>query len=166
MFFFLNFINLKDKTQKTSELNQLQRENELVNQEKQKLEEEIFKKLQNKLTAEKAAQYSDKLRKEQTDKIREMERNLAKVDNEIAKARLEILQTQTLNENLDHDVNMLKAEIEDKNRIISKSEIEIKKRVLVIEQKQGIMDLFNKKIEQLIEKAGVCSCKNNKNCFF
>ena len=50
---------------------------------------------------------------------------------------------------------MLKAEIEDKNRIISKSEVEIKKRVLLIEQKQGIMDLFNKKIEQMIEKAGV-----------
>jgi hypothetical protein len=50
---------------------------------------------------------------------------------------------------------VLKAEIEDKNHIISKSEIEIKKRVLLIEQKQGIMDLYNKKIEQMIEKAGV-----------
>lgn len=149
------FDRLKDKTQKTSDLIQLQRENELVSQEKVKLEEEIFKKLQNKLTAEKAAQYSDKLRKEQTDKIREIERSLAKVDNEIAKARLDILQTQSLNENLDNDVKMLKNEIDDKNRIISKSEVEIKKRVLQIEQKQGIMDLYNKKIEQMVEKAGV-----------
>jgi hypothetical protein len=131
------------------------RENELVSQEKVKLEEEIFKKLHTKLTAEKAALYSDKLRKEQTDKIREIARNLAKVDNEIAKARLDILQTQRLNENLDRDVIVLKAEIEDKNHIISKSEIEIKKRVLLIEQKQSIMDLYNKKIEQMIEKAGV-----------
>jgi coiled-coil domain-containing protein 40 len=155
LFLTIKLFNLKDKTQKASELVTLQRENELVSQEKVKLEEEIFKKLQTKLTAEKAALYSDKLRKEQTDKIREIERNLAKVDNEIAKARLDILQTQTLNENLDRDVIMLKAEIEDKNRIISKSEIEIKKRVLLIEQKQGIMDLYNKKIEQMIEKAGV-----------
>ncbi len=155
LFLTIKSFNLKDKTQKASELVTLQRENELVSQEKVKLEEEIFKKLQTKLTAEKAALYSDKLRKEQTDKIREIERNLAKVDNEIAKARLDILQTQTLNENLDRDVIMLKAEIEDKNRIISKSEIEIKKRVLLIEQKQGVMDLYNKKIEQMIEKAGV-----------
>jgi hypothetical protein len=123
LFLTIKLFNLKDKTQKASELVTLQRENELVSQEKVKLEEEIFKKLQTKLTAEKAALYSDKLRKEQTDKIREIERNLAKVDNEIAKARLDILQTQTLNENLDRDVIMLKAEIEDKNRIISKSEI-------------------------------------------
>ena len=61
-----------------------------------KLEDEIFKKLQTKLTAEKAAQYSDKLRKEQTDKIREVERSLAKVDNDIAKARLDIFQRNPL----------------------------------------------------------------------
>ncbi len=62
-----------------------------------------------------------------------------------------------MNENLEHDVTMLKAEIDDKNRIINKSESEIKKRVLIIEQKQGVMDQYNKKIEQLIEKAGVSS---------
>lgn len=146
---------MKDKNQKQSELNQYQREIEAISQEKVKLEDEIFKKMQNKLTADKAAQYTDKLRKEQIDKIREIERSLAKIDNEIAKSRLDILQTETLNERLDNDVARLHNEIEDKNRIISRSEAEIKKRVLVIEQKQGLMDIYNKKVEQLIEKAGV-----------
>jgi hypothetical protein len=143
-------------------MNQLQRDVEIINQEKVKIEDEMFKILQKKLTAEKAAQYSEKLRKEQLEKIRELERNLAKIDNDVSKLKLEIVRTETSNENLDHDLQMLKSEMEDKNRIISRSEAEIKQRILLIEQKQGIMDLFNKKIEKLIEKAGVSSFQQMK----
>jgi hypothetical protein len=134
---------------------QQQREVENLNGEKVKIEDQIFNKLQSKLTAEKAAQYTDKLRKEQVEKLRELERNLAKIENEIAKARLEGVQTKSLNEALERDINMLKRELEDRNRIISKSESEIRQRVLLIEHKQGQIDLYNKKIEHLIEKAGV-----------
>lgn len=135
-------------------MNQQQREIEIQSQEKLKLEDEIFKKLQSKLTADKAAQYSDKLRKEQREKIRELERSLAKIENDIAKARLESVQTQSVNEAMGRDIKMFQKEIEDKNRIISKSEQEIRQRVLIIEHKQGQIDLYNKKIEYLIEKAG------------
>lgn len=151
----LNTINL-EKAQKSSFLVQQQREIENMNQEKLKLEDEIFKKLQDKLTADKAAQYTDKLRKDQKEKLRDIERSLAKIDNDIAKARLEGLQTKSLNEAYERDIKMLQIEIDDKNKIISKSETEIRQRVLIIEQKQGQIDLFNKKIENLIEKAGVC----------
>ena len=120
-----------------------------------KLEDEIFSKLQSKLTADKAAQYSDKLRKEQREKIRELERNLAKIENDIAKARLDSVQTQSINESMQRDIKMFQKELEDKNKIISKSEQEIRQRVLIIEHKQGQIDLYNKKIEYLIEKAGV-----------
>jgi chromosome segregation ATPase len=138
-----------------SVLAQHQREIESLSQERVKIEDEIFKKLQDKLTADKAAQYSDKLRKEQKEKLREIERNLAKIENEIAKAKLEGLQTTSLNEALERDISMLNKEIEDKNKIISKSESEINQRVLVIARKQDQIDLYNKKIEALIEKAGV-----------
>ena len=124
-----------------------------------KLEDEIFKKLQDKLTADKAAQYSDKLRKEQRERLRELERSLAKLENEIAKAKLEGIQTGALNERLERDIRMLNREIEDKNRIISKSEADIRQRNLSIEHKQGQIDLYNKKIEALIEKAGVRALK-------
>lgn len=80
---------------------------------------------------------------------------MARLENDIAKTKLEALQTQSLNESLDRDIKMLTKELEDRNKIISKSESEIRQRVLMIEQKQGQIDIFNKKIEQLIEKAGV-----------
>jgi hypothetical protein len=133
----------------------LQREIEKINQEKVKIEDEIFKKLQEKLTADKAAKYSDKLRKEQKEKLRELERNLAKIDNDIAKARLDGLQTKSINESFERDIKMCLKEIEEKNKTISKSESEIRQRVLIIEHKQNQIDFFNKKIETLIEKAGV-----------
>lgn len=150
----LNTVNM-EKAQKNNFLTQQQREIENMSQEKTKLEDQIFSKLQDKLTADKAAQYSEKLRKEQKEKLREMERSLAKMDNEIAKAKLESLQTKSLNEAYERDIKMLQTEIDDKNKIISKSESEIRQRILIIEQKQGQIDMFNKKIEALIEKAGV-----------
>jgi chromosome segregation ATPase len=149
----LGSINM-EKTQKASLINQYQRDIEIISQEKIKLEDEIFQKLQTKLTADKAAKYSDKLRMEQREKLRELERALAKLDNEIAKAKLEAVQTQTLNEALERDIKMLNTELEDKNKIISKSESEIRQRILIIEHKQSAIDLLNKKIENLVEKAG------------
>ena len=95
------------------------------------------------------------MRREQREKIRELERNLAKIENDIAKARLDSVQTQSLNESMQRDIKMFQKELEDKNKIISKSEQEIRQRVLIIEHKQGQIDLYNKKIDYLIEKAGV-----------
>ena len=127
-----------------------------MSQEKVKIEDEIFKKLQDRLTADKAAKYSDKLRKDQKEKLRELERNLAKLDNEVAKVRLDSLQTKSINESLERDTKTFFKEIEEKNKTISKSESEIRQRVLIIEHKQNQIDMFNKKIESMIEKAGVC----------
>ena len=149
-------LNWKEKGQKNATLLQHQREIESLNNEKVKLEDEIYAKLQSKLTADKAAQYTDKLRKEQNDRLRELERSLARLENEIAKARLESVQSKALNEMVQRDIDMLQAEIADRNRIISKSESEIRQRVLIIEHKQNQIDMYNKKIEQMIEKAGVC----------
>ena len=49
----------------------------------------------------------------------------------------------------------LDEEIRQKNEIISKSEAEIVKRNAVIERKQGVIDQYNKKLEQMIAQAGV-----------
>ncbi len=140
---------------------QQQREIENLNNERLKIEEEIFNKLQSKLTAEKAAQYSDKLRKDQNEKLRELERNFAKMENEIAKAKLENVQTKSIRESLIREIDMMKKELDDRNRIISKSESEIRQKTLLIEHKQGQIDLYNKKIEYLIEKAGVIAITIN-----
>lgn len=135
---------------------QNQREIEALSQERVRIEDEVFKKLQDKLTAEKAAEYSDKLRKSQKEKLAEIEKKLAEIENDVARSRLEGLQKRSMNEALERECSSLQQEINDRNKIVSKSESEIRRRVLLIESKQGQIDLFNKKIDQMIEKAGVC----------
>jgi len=45
-------------------------------------------------------------------------------------------------------------QILEKNQVITRSEQEIKRRVILIEQKQNQIDLMNKRLESLKEKAG------------
>jgi flagellar biosynthesis chaperone FliJ len=97
------------------------------------------------------------LQSDKNRRLAEIARQRDAIKNEIAKARLDGVKTQAWNEGLDRDIAMYKKEIDDKNKIISKSESEIRQRVLIIEHKQGQIDLYNKRIEQLIEKAGVWS---------
>ena len=52
-------------------------------------------------------------------------------------------------------LNELDEEIKQKNEIINKSETEIVHRNAIIERKQGVIDQYNKRLEQMIAKAGV-----------
>ncbi|CAF0990364.1 unnamed protein product [Rotaria sordida] len=149
----LNRVN-NEKAEKQHELNILQREIEKENQERVKLEDEIYQQVQEQLTAEKAAEYSSKLRFKLKESTREFERNLSKVENDIARARLEKTYLITNIKQLEIQSKEYNEQILEKNQIITRSEQEIKRRVLLIEQKQNQIDLMNKKLENLKEKAG------------
>ncbi|CAF3673216.1 unnamed protein product [Rotaria sp. Silwood1] len=149
----LNRVN-NEKAEKQHELNILQREIEKENHERIKLEDEIYQQVQEQLTAEKAADYSSKLRFKLKESTREIERNLSKVENDIARARLEKTYLITNIKQLEIQSKEYNEQILEKNQIITRSEQEIKRRVLLIEQKQNQIDLMNKKLENLKEKAG------------
>ncbi|CAF4208287.1 unnamed protein product [Rotaria socialis] len=149
----LNRVN-NEKAEKQHELNILQREIERENQDRVKLEDEIYQQVQDQMTAEKAAEYSSKLRFKLKEATREIERNLSKVENDIARARLEKTYLITNIRQLDSQAKEYHEQIVEKNQIITRSEQEIKRRVLLIEQKQNQIDLMNKRLENLKEKAG------------
>ncbi|CAF1343946.1 unnamed protein product [Rotaria magnacalcarata] len=149
----LNRVN-NEKAEKQHELNILQREIERENQDRVKLEDEIYQQVQNQMTAEKAAEYSSKLRFKLKEATREIERNLSKVENDIARARLEKTYLITNIRQLDSQAKEYHEQIVEKNQTITRSEQEIKRRVLLIEQKQNQIDLMNKRLENLKEKAG------------
>lgn len=48
-------------------------------------------------------------------------------------------------------------ELNQKNAILNKSEREIEQRRIKIDHKKNELDMLNKKLEQLIAKAGVCA---------
>ena len=80
---------------------------------------------------------------------------MAEVENEISQETLEIANVRARIERLNKICQDLDNQIAQKNDIISRSDAEIVKRNAVIERKQNIIDQFNKKLEQMISKAGV-----------
>ena len=83
------------------------------------------------------------------------DQQVAVVENDISKETLEVSHTRARAERLKNILEELDEEIKQKNEIISKSEADIVKRNAMIERKQGIIDQYNKKLEQMIAQAGV-----------
>lgn len=84
------------------------------------------------------------------------ENALAEVENEISRDVLQISNTTTRVRQLQQILDIINEEIHQKNSVISKIDSEIIKKNAVIERKQGTIDQFNKKVDQLRNKDGVC----------
>ena len=76
------------------------------------------------------------------------------MENDIARARLEKAYLITNIKQLEVQSKEYNDQIQEKNQVINRSEQEIKRRVILIEQKQNQIDLMNKRLESLKEKAG------------
>ncbi|XP_046567885.1 coiled-coil domain-containing protein 40-like [Haliotis rubra] len=143
-----------DKTLRMNELNGLRKQIEREYQEKVKLEDEIMEKIRNQLTMDKAAQYTKKLTSKMRDLTKNLETQMAEVENTIARNALDTSNVKARTERLKKILQGLDDEIRQKNDIISKSENEIIKRNAIIERKQNLIDQFNKKLEHMISSAG------------
>ena len=84
------------------------------------------------------------------------ESSVAEVENEISRDILDISNTTTRVRQLQGIMDNLNEEIHQKNATISKIEGEIVKRNAVIERKQSTIDQYNKRIDQMRNKDGVC----------
>ena len=110
--------------------------------------------MRSQLTLDKASKYTDKLTKKLRSRTKELEAQVAAVENDIARDTLEASNIRTRIERLQRITDGLDEEIANKNDIISKSEAEIVKRNAIIERKQGVIDQYNKKLEHMISSAG------------
>ncbi|XP_064620964.1 coiled-coil domain-containing protein 40-like isoform X2 [Lineus longissimus] len=145
---------MTDKQLRENEVNALRKQIEREYLEKVKLEDEIMEKIRSQLTMEKAAIYTDKLTGKMRGRTKELEAQVAQVENEISRYALDVSNTKSRIERLVKIFDGLDDEIRVKNESITKSENEIVRRNAIIERKQGIIDQFNKKLEQMITSAG------------
>ena len=91
----------------------------------------------------------------------EQEAQMAEVENSIARNTLDTVNTMARVERLNKVNEALDNDIAGKNAIINRSELEIHKRNAIIERKQNQIDQYNKKLEAMINAAGVsmmCVC--------
>ncbi|CAH1795383.1 unnamed protein product, partial [Owenia fusiformis] len=143
-----------DKTLKLNELTALRKQIEREHLQKIQLEDDIMEKIRSELTMDKAAQYTDKLTGKLRNLTKDLESQMASVENEIARSSLEVSNTKTRIDRLNIILEGLDDEIRSKNEIITKSENEIVRQNAIIERKQGVIDQYNKKLEQMISSAG------------
>uniref|UniRef100_A0A8D0B8R3 Coiled-coil domain 40 molecular ruler complex subunit n=1 Tax=Salvator merianae TaxID=96440 RepID=A0A8D0B8R3_SALMN len=143
-----------DRAARMNDLVILRRELEKGSQMKQELENEIMAKLQDQLTSNKAAKYYLQLGIKLQDRLTLLEMQLTKVENNTAQTELDITSTKCKLNMLEKTFSDLDKEMDNMNDQINHSEAEIAKRNLMIGRKQGIINLYNKKLEQIIFQLG------------
>ena len=84
------------------------------------------------------------------------EAQIVEVENAIAQESLEVSNVRARVEKLQLQSRALFDELRTKGDIIARSQTEISKRVISIERKQDLIDQLNKKLETLVQNAGVC----------
>ncbi|XP_044530265.1 coiled-coil domain-containing protein 40 [Gracilinanus agilis] len=121
---------------------------------KKNKENSIIEKLQDQKMSSKMMKYFThlltKLQKKKTDMVT----HLSKIDGEIAQTALNITNTNIRKEAYQTTLTELDKEVEKINELINNSESEIARRTILIERKQGLINVFNKRVDQIISELG------------
>nr|XP_034963844.1 coiled-coil domain-containing protein 40 [Zootoca vivipara] len=143
-----------DRAARTNELVLIRRELEKGSQNKQELENEIVSKLQDQLMSNKAAKYFLQLGIRLQNRLMALDMVIANAENDIAQTALDQTNTQCKLNMLEKKLSEVDKEMDSLNEQINHSEIEIAKRILLIGRKQGVINLYNKKLEMILSQLG------------
>ncbi|XP_029455039.1 coiled-coil domain-containing protein 40 isoform X2 [Rhinatrema bivittatum] len=137
-----------------NELSIIRKQTEEESQIKMALKNQILERLQEKMTSNKAVKYAflltEKLRKRKF----EQELEFSKVENDMAQVSLEINYTNSRMSMLQKTLSQLDQEVQSIHELISCSENEIAKRMIIIQHKQNAINLLTKKIDMATTLAG------------
>lgn len=81
--------------------------------------------------------------------------HLSKIDGDIAQTTLDITNTNCRLDMHQKTLVELDKEVKKVNDLITNSENEISRRTILIERKQGLINFFNKQLEQMVSELGV-----------
>ncbi|XP_070630031.1 coiled-coil domain-containing protein 40 isoform X2 [Bos indicus] len=128
----------------------IQHEQEL----RRKMDASIMEKLKEHMTSNKMTKYFHqlilKLQKEKTNLVT----HLSKIDGDIAQTTLDITNTNCRLDMHQKILAELDKEVKKVNDLINNSENEISRRTILIERKQGLINFFNKQLEQMVSELG------------
>ncbi|CAH8670716.1 unnamed protein product [Schistosoma rodhaini] len=150
-----NLLNAKTENNTAqANVNNIRKQLEKKVLEKQDLEKKISEELRDRLTAQKAANYVNKININIQDQSRELLTQIVQMENEIAKDELGVAHKKAKNKQQQEKVSELEREIDNTNLLITKLEGEIHHANISVERKQGNIDILNKKLERLIHDCG------------
>ncbi|XP_051567998.1 coiled-coil domain-containing protein 40 [Myxocyprinus asiaticus] len=137
-----------------SELKTLRKKLERGSAVRLDLEDQIMNKLREQLTHNNAAKYSRRLTDKNAAQRREKEAQLTKMENEINGIILEGQEVETCLDSLAVLHAELEQELSQQNLLVSAHETEIAKQVIDIEQKQATINIYNKRIKEIVSITG------------
>ncbi|OBS83370.1 hypothetical protein A6R68_22651 [Neotoma lepida] len=139
-------------------LSELQATRQAVHQEqelRQKMDASILDKLQEHGTSSKITKYFQQLLRKLQKENTNMVTHLSKIDGDIAQATLDITNTSCKVDMHKKTLAELDKELKQFNELITNSENEIARRTILIERKQGLINFFNKQLEQIVSVLGI-----------
>ncbi|XP_073901058.1 coiled-coil domain-containing protein 40 isoform X2 [Castor canadensis] len=121
---------------------------------KHRMDRSMAAKLQDHVTSSKLTkcfhQLLQKLQKEKTNLVT----HLSKINGDIAQTTLDITNTSCRMDMHHKILAELDQEVKRVNELITNSENEIARRTILIERKQGLINLSNKQLEQMVSELG------------
>ncbi|CAD7668358.1 unnamed protein product [Nyctereutes procyonoides] len=147
----------KAQVECTATMGELQSVHQAIQHElelRRRMDASIVEKLQEHMTSNKMTKYFHqlilKLQKEKTNLVT----HLSKIDGDIAQTTLNITNTNCRLDMHQKTLGELDSEVKKVNDLITNSENEISRRTTLIERKQGLINFFNKQLEQMVSELG------------
>ncbi|XP_046319276.1 coiled-coil domain-containing protein 40 isoform X1 [Marmota monax] len=138
----------------TSELQSIQQTTHQELDLRHRMDASIMDKLQEHMTSNKMTKYFKQLLLRLQKKKTNMVTHLSKLDGDMAQATLDITHTNCRLDMHQRVLGELDKEVKRVNDLISNSENEIARRTVLIERKQGLINFFNKQLEQMVSELG------------
>ncbi|NXA55768.1 CCD40 protein, partial [Nothocercus julius] len=143
-----------DQAARVNELLSISKDIEKGSDTKEQIENEIMAKLQDQMRSSKAAKYFSQLVEKLRKRKMELELHFSKVENDTAQIILNATHTNCQLTTFQKTLSELDKEIKNIHDLISRSESEIAKRSLLIENKQGVINLNNKRLDMILSQLG------------
>ena len=140
-------------TQLNNEMERVVQNVQVVTREKQQLEQSIIVQLSEESTINKASVNARKKTREVLSNIHEMEIEESHVNNEIARLNMDVLNARMHTTQLQDTLTNLEADLNEKEMLAEKYEMEIRQRHDEIEKKMYRVDRLNKEYEKIVEQA-------------
>jgi len=138
------------------EVNALEAQVQKTMMETKKLQDSALTNLGEQVAVEKGAANTSHATEKLKAQREEMEMSAAQMHNELARIRVDTLNTMSHNSQLGGQLKNLNEELTEKDALMAKYEQESRRRNIEIEKKQHELDLLNKKFDTLMkQRAGV-----------
>lgn len=142
----------QEKKQVDDETAKVEKDIATTMNESQRLELQILTSLAEQTTLQKAAQSTDRITQGMQDQMHVKENEMAQVRNELARIKVDSLNTIAHNDQLRSTVTDIDNELKRKEQLIAKYEVEIRRRNDEIEKKMRDLDTLNRRFEGLRAK--------------